>query len=90
LRGNGLAGGDIPKSDPARIEKPLPFRVRGVEPLTIVREWFADWRARCDRAQLALEVIGLRYETQDALEREGEAIKRVMLAISPDKSEADK
>ena len=51
----------------------------------IILDWWADWRTRTARYQLAAEVIGLSDEKREELEHEGDAIGRIMLAIGPER-----
>ncbi len=48
----------------------------------ILDSWRADYDVRAARAQVCIELVGLRSETQDALLREGEAIRRCYAALT--------
>jgi hypothetical protein len=61
---------------------PLHTSNQGVSrDIEIVLDWWTDWRSRCERYQLAAEVIGLSDEKREELEHEGDSLARIMLAI---------
>jgi len=51
----------------------------------IALDWYMEWRTKCDRYQLAAEVIGLSDEKREELEHEGQCIAKIMLAIAPER-----
>ena len=56
--------------------------------LNIVMDWREDFHKRAARAQLADEIIGLSDERREELLHEGQCLKRVMLALMPERPSA--
>lgn len=76
-------------ADPRQPSSIVAEREQLIDTLQIVADWLDDWRARSERAQLCLELVGVSRERQDELIREGNALLRCMSALERSTAESE-